>query len=193
MASIPGPAQDLAHSCRRSAPSARILASRRPRLVLAGLVLSLVSARGAMAAGPDAEGAGSDGPATSIELSVSPSESADGVYQLSWTASGPVRIEESTQADFASVRVVYAGRDRATTLTGRRDGRYHYRARALASSGALAVGGAISAPVSVQVSHHPLSRALLFFGVGGFVFVATVGLIVVGDRRLAQERCDDRG
>jgi hypothetical protein len=102
--------------------------------------------------------------------------SHDGVYQLSWTAPGPVVVEASPDPDFSHAEVVYRGHDTASTLSGRPDGETWYRLLDADSNRVLA------APVRVEVRHHPLSRALTFFTVGLVVFVATVVLIVRGDR-----------
>ncbi len=120
-------------------------------------------------------------------LSADPARSTDGVYQLEWTASGPVRIEESAEPDFRDVAVVYEGTDRATTLSGRLDGVYHYRLRSPAQPGAAAGAPSEVPPVRVEVVHHPLSRAFGFFLLGLVVFASTVGLVLFGDRRAGRE------
>jgi hypothetical protein len=107
---------------------------------------------------------------------VNQNPSHDGVYQLSWTAPGPVVVEASPDADFTHAEIVYRGHDTASTLSGRPDGETWYRLLDADSNRVLA------APVRVEVRHHPLSRALTFFSVGLVVFVATVVLIVRGDR-----------
>jgi len=111
-------------------------------------------------------------------LHVAPSHSTDGTYQVHWDSRGRVRLEEARSRDFADVRVVYEGADQAATLSGRRDGTYHYRLVSLAAQNR----GEAAPVASVEVAHHPLSRALLFFSAGLVVFTATVGLIVSGDR-----------
>lgn len=102
--------------------------------------------------------------------------SRDGVYQLSWTTPGPVVVEASPDAVFARPEVVYRGHDTAATLSGRPDGHTWYR---LVDAD---TGAPLGAPLRVEVRHHPLSRALTFFGIGLVVFVATVVLIVRGAR-----------
>lgn len=122
-------------------------------------------------------------------LSASPERSSDGVFQLEWTQPGPVRLEESLDSDFRDAALIYEGKDRATTLSGRADGTYFYRLLALEpnrpaeADSTHAVG-----QTEVRVSHHPLSRALAFFGLGFLVFASTVVLIVVGDRKAGLER-----
>jgi hypothetical protein len=104
-----------------------------------------------------------------------------GYYQLQWTGSddGDYELQESRRADFAAPVTLYRGRDRATMLTGRPDGEYHYRLRMLHEDGP----GPWSEGLRVEVRHHPLSRALLFFAMGALVFIATLAAILVGNRR----------
>lgn len=127
-------------------------------------------------------------------LQAAPTRALDGVYQLSWSRDGGVRIEESRRPDFAESRIVYEGRDQAATLSGRADGVYYYRALPLDSSEtasapgdtARSASGAGAASesmpiVRVDVSHHPLGRAMAFFAVGLVVFASTVALVIRGD------------
>lgn len=113
-------------------------------------------------------------PAGAKELVVRPDLATDGVYQLSWVADGEVRLEEARDPGFADARTVYTGSDGATVLTGRSDGVYHYR---LFAGETLRAG-----PARAEVVHHSLGRALAFFAVGGFVFLATSLLVVRGNR-----------
>jgi len=100
-----------------------------------------------------------------------------GYFQLSWNADEPIRLVESKSADFTNSSTIYTGSDSGRTVSGRRDGELFYR---LESAGS---GAVLGGPLRVIVAHHPLSRALSFFGVGAFVFVATLALIVVGSLR----------
>jgi hypothetical protein len=134
-----------------------------------------------------------------LGLRADPSRALDGVYQLSWSRDGGVRIEESRRPDFAGSRIVYEGRDQAATLSGRADGVYYYRALPLDSGdsatapgdtarrarGAGAEGESVPI-VRVDVRHHPLGRAMAFFAVGLVVFASTVGLVIRGDAGTAR-------
>lgn len=110
-----------------------------------------------------------------------------GYFTLTWpmpedVATPPdIIIEESRTADFAETRVVYRGPDEATTRSGLRNGDYFYRARFADEAGAW------SAVVPVRVSHHSLSRALSFMGLGFAVFLSVAGIILFGWLR------EDRG
>jgi hypothetical protein len=111
-------------------------------------------------------------------------ESAEGYYQLSWEASGPIRLIESETPDFAAARTVYSGADTARVVSGRPDGRWFYRLEDVAS------GQPIGDPIAVTVAHHPLDRAIAFFTVGAVVFVATLILIFAGSRAVSARAGD---
>lgn len=104
-----------------------------------------------------------------------------GFYQLQWDGAGATdhELQESLRADFSDPVTLYRGSDLATMLTGRPDGEYHYRLRALHEDGP----GPWSNTLRVEVQHHPLSRALLFFAMGALVFLATLAAILAGNRR----------
>jgi hypothetical protein len=115
-------------------------------------------------------------------LSVDNSLATAGFYRLSWEP-GDERIElqEATEPGFIHPATAYTGPDRATVISGKPDGTWFYRIRALDSQGA----GAWSAPLAVTVAHHSLARAFLFLGLGVTVFIATVLMIVRGPDRAA--------
>ncbi|MFZ5621435.1 MAG: fibronectin type III domain-containing protein [Pseudomonadota bacterium] len=126
--------------------------------------------------------AGGSPPPASPELSADTTVATAGYFGLSWGPAGeaggaPARFElqEAPDPAFAAPHTLYAGPDRATALSGRPDGTYYYRVRA--------DGGAWSPVVAVEVMHHSLVRAGLFFALGAAVFVATVVLILRGDAR----------
>ncbi len=113
-------------------------------------------------------------------LSADSDVSTEGYFQLRWEAAEPIRLVESDSRDFRDARVVYEGPDTATVLSGKPDGVYHYRIESIA--GRTPIGE----PVSVTVAHHSLARALAFFAVGAVVFLATLALIVLGNRTPAR-------
>lgn len=126
--------------------------------------------------------------ASSLVWSAPPQLSSDtdvataGYYRLEWDAQDAADyvLEESQQASFDSVKVLYEGPDTARIVSGRSDGDYYYRVRDVNNQNEES---AWSEVVHVQVEHHPLSRAFLFFGIGAFVFVATLTAIIIGNRR----------
>lgn len=89
-----------------------------------------------------------------------------------------MRLERASTAAFESPQTEYEGPDRARVLSGQPDGISHFRLAALEDGRPVAWSEA----VVVTVEHHPLSRAFLFFGIGGVVFLSTLGLIVHGAR-----------
>ena len=105
-----------------------------------------------------------------------------GYYRLEWNANEvkDFILEESQQASFDSVRVLYQGPDTARIISGRGDGDYYYRVRELNTQSRE---DGWSEVVHVQVQHHSLTRALLFFVIGAIVFVATLAAIIVGNRQ----------
>jgi hypothetical protein len=103
-----------------------------------------------------------------------------GFYQLSWDSTASrYELEEASGPGFADSRLLYAGPDTATVLSGRENGRYYYRIRGVDEAGAA---GPWSEAAVVEVRHHPLSRALGFFVVGLIVFAALVVAIRRGER-----------
>ena len=100
-----------------------------------------------------------------------------GFFRLSWeTDAARIELQEAADADFQQSRTQYTGPDRATVISGKPDGAWHYRIRTLDGLQA----GPWSAPVEVKVAHHSLTRALVFFGLGVSVFLATLLMIVRG-------------
>lgn len=113
-----------------------------------------------------------------------------GYVQLSWDLDPTVTVgkayhfelEQDTEEFFATPKQIYRGPDFATFLSGLKDGHYYYRVRLVADAGS----SAWSDPVMVRVEHHSLSLAFTLFGLGAVVFLLTVGIIVQGNRRAAQ-------
>ena len=105
-----------------------------------------------------------------------------GYYVLRWSAATTdVEVAEFTNPGAGDPGIIYKGPDRATLISGQPDGTRIYRVREIGTG----KSSAWSEPVSVTVAHHPLSRALTFFGIGAVVFLATLTLIVRGARRSA--------
>ena len=105
-----------------------------------------------------------------------------GYYVLRWSAATTdVEVAEFANPGAGDPSIIYTGPDRATLISGQPDGTSIYRVREIGAG----EPSAWSEPVSVTVAHHPLSRALTFFGIGAVVFLATLALIVRGARRSA--------
>lgn len=98
-----------------------------------------------------------------------------GYFQLSWRANGDQFQLEQRRGDET---VHWRIEDRRSfAVTGLPDGNYRYRVRALEPE-----SGAWSEPVVVEVQHHSLVRAWLFFAAGLVVFAGLVGVILVNRR-----------
>ncbi|MET0066643.1 MAG: fibronectin type III domain-containing protein [Candidatus Thiodiazotropha sp.] len=115
-------------------------------------------------------------------LHLSSQTSNDGRANLSWNLEGDaeVQIQQAGNPGFSAARVLYQGTDRASVVTGLPDGAYHYRGRWVYPDGSTSPWGEA---VTLQVTHHSLMRAGLFFAVGALVFIATTLLILTGNRR----------
>jgi hypothetical protein len=135
-----------------------------------------------------AHAAAATGAVPAPALKADTSVATAGFYRLVWGDAGgglpTYELQESADGAFNAPRAVYTGRDQASVLSGQPDGEYHYRVRARLEGGESTDWSAIA---TVRVSHHPLSRAFGFFAAGAVVFLATLGLIVAGNRRAEGE------
>lgn len=118
-----------------------------------------------------------------FEISLSQTISSDGVAELSWpvvSGQASVVVQKSQDPDFTQATILYRGSDSASVITGLMDGEYYFRARNEYPDGGFS---AWSETVSLAVEHHSLTKATLFFAMGGVVFLATTLLITFGTRR----------
>ncbi len=108
-------------------------------------------------------------------------DSNDGVIKLSWDLPENSQIElQQINLTTSKIKTLYIGPDNSTVITGLPDGQFKFRGRLVSPDTSPE---AWSEPVKVTVTHHPLSRAALFFMLGALVFVMTVGLIIMGSRQ----------
>ena len=114
--------------------------------------------------------------AQEVQLESDTAVASAGYFQLRWSSSVAVELEESNTPDFRAPRLVYSGSDTARVISGKPDGDWYYRARGIDS------GSTFSNTVKVEVRHHPIERAAGYFIVGAVVFLATALLIAVGAR-----------
>lgn len=110
-----------------------------------------------------------------LRLRADTEQATAGYFVLDWQAP-PGRFELRERRGDGPHRILYSGPDTARLISGRPDGAYHYRIRRVGEP-------QWSEAVLVTVEHHPLSRALAFFGLGALVFLATLLLVVRGARR----------
>jgi hypothetical protein len=87
-------------------------------------------------------------------------------------------LQESQHPSFNQPKVLYEGPDTARVVSGRADGDYFYRVAIVNGEGQKSW----SDVVRVQVKHHPLSRAFMFFTIGAIVFLSTLIAIIHGNR-----------
>lgn len=112
------------------------------------------------------------------------SVSTDGTVDLSWRVDGadeePMSFELEETGQNGDRVLIDAGSHLAAALSGRDDGVYRYRVRAVTKRGTT---GPWSPPIDVRFEHHSLALALSLFALGATVFVATAGLVLLGHRR----------
>ena len=104
-----------------------------------------------------------------------------GYYRLSWEgiATSDYLLQEASDPDFTNVKTLYEGPDTASLISGRSNGVYYYRVRTIDQA---EDPDAWSNVAKVEVTHHPLSRAFMFFALGAIVFFATLIVVVVGNK-----------
>ena len=107
-------------------------------------------------------------------LSVDNETATAGFFRLNWELDATAfELQESLSPDFVNAATLYSGPDRATVISGKPDGAWHYRVRAQTNGRP----GPWSDPVSVTVAHHSLARAFTFLTLGFIIFGATVLMI----------------
>jgi hypothetical protein len=126
-----------------------------------------------------------------LELNVDSQVATSGYYRLNWdwrTESpgnfSQFELDESKDDDFTDKVVFYRGPDLATVVSGKSNGTLYYRIVALDAQDNIL---ATSNPVKVQIQHHSLSRALLFFGLGAVVFLFTLVVVLRGQSPEVQQ------
>jgi len=108
--------------------------------------------------------------------------SSEGYYVLRWNSDREVELEESSDPDFITAKRIYRGNDSASSISGKRNGRYYYRLRF--ANRPDATWSAVQVAV---VRHHPLDQALILLGTGALVFLSASLFILISDRRTRGE------
>jgi hypothetical protein len=118
----------------------------------------------------------------SVALASDTQVATAGYFRLSWhTEHSPnlFRLLEADNPRFNHSKVIYEGPDLARVLSGKSNGSYYYRVAELQGHTPISV----SNTVKVDVAHHSLTKAFLFFAIGAAVFLATLLLILRGNRQ----------
>ncbi|WP_321396146.1 hypothetical protein [Emcibacter sp.] len=102
-----------------------------------------------------------------------------GYVTVAWPAASGTYFQLELKSE-AGWRSIYAGPDRATTLSGLANGTYLLRLKS--EGNALAENDILA----ITVRHHPLDQALAFFWGGAVIFVVLVTLLAVGNSREAE-------
>lgn len=133
-----------------------------------------------------------------LTLAADPSLSTDGYFNLHWsigeelhseTQDGgeiEVRLYEISPANRPTL--IYKGPDRASSISGRSNGVYRFMVALDRPTGVSNAGMLQSNTVTVRVEHHSLVKAWLYFATGSIVFLSTMAMILLGDRRYRKER-----
>jgi hypothetical protein len=105
-----------------------------------------------------------------------------GFFRLSWqTEARRIELQEANNPNFDNAKTLYRGPDRNSVISGKANGQWFYRVRALDADKPDSQTAVWSDPVTVQVAHHDLSRALMFLSLGALVFIGIVVLILRGE------------
>ena len=107
-----------------------------------------------------------------------------GYFQLSWKYDGNQQMKFELQEsvhdpNFGDAKTIYRGQDISSVLSGKPDGQYFYRVRAVHQNGAAPW----SESAKVVVAHHRQGKTFAFFLAGLIVFLATAVFIVMNSRR----------
>ncbi len=136
-------------------------------------------------------------PAFDIPLA---NQTSSGSIKLVWNSSYDIdttqvlermfELEEGADSLFVSSNTRYRGPDLASYISGLPNGTFYYRVRELRPTG---FASEWSSAAKVHVEHHSLQLAYTLFGIGGTVFVLTVGVVLLGVRRATREQEQTQG
>ena len=129
------------------------------------------------------------------ELATDTQLATAGYYQLSWhlgmdgaSLKKPIfLLQQSSDQQFENAKTIYRGSDLSTVISGMPNGKYFYRLRLdnNANETHLAAWGDT---VIVEVKHHSLTKAILFFSAGALVFLIALIFILRQAATSARER-----
>lgn len=120
-------------------------------------------------------------PSHSVSLTSDTDVATAGYYQLHWKGdvnNAVYRVLESSTPLFDDSRMIYQGPDLARVMSGKPNGKYYYRVVELQDGNPVSVSNTLS----VKVQLHSLTKALSFFAIGAVVFLATLFLVLKGNK-----------
>ena len=99
-----------------------------------------------------------------------------GYFQLSWgdEDASLYTVQQSLDDTFKQAKTIYQGSDEKMVISGLPNGRYFYRMQAK--------GGDWSNVIAVEVAHHTLQKALIFFAIGAVMLLILVSVLIKGNR-----------
>lgn len=108
---------------------------------------------------------------------------------LSWSPPEPdpglqFELQQAPDADFTEPYTRYQGQDQASFISGLAEGEFFFRVRAVSETGEQ---GPWSETLVVEVEYVSMAYALLLFSIGAVVTIATILLVVTGDRKVRRE------
>ncbi len=109
----------------------------------------------------------------------------EGHLRLSWKPEGEVpdlsfELERSLHADFREAALRKVGADRASYISGLREGENYFRVRAVTPAGEA---GPWSEALVVRVDYPSRRQVFVLMTVGAVLLIATVVLILTGHAR----------
>lgn len=114
-----------------------------------------------------------------IKLETDQTVATAGYYQLHWRLKNAtpdtIYIVTETASVDSGQKTIYQGADTATVLSGKPDGTYSYVV-------STEDGAETSNKITVNVAHHSLTVAFIFFFLGAFVFVLILIAIYLGNK-----------
>ncbi len=104
-----------------------------------------------------------------------------GHVRLDWVSEEGERftLEQATSGNFQDARVIYEGPDKASFISGLKNGVYYFRIKS--------DGGDWSDQVKAVVEYQSLSLAFSLFTVGAVVFIFTTLVIIRGSQKYKTE------
>lgn len=122
---------------------------------------------------------GTKGMSQNVEFTNSPiSNSREGHTKLEWLVDDDSAdlffiVEQSTDSSFNNSKIIYSGRDRATYISGLKNGTYFFRIK-------IEGNDSWADPVRLIVEHHDLKTAYILSVIGLTVFLATAVVLITG-------------